>query len=160
MSSPNYRLHASVLMCTRWSVCCPMIRVIQFTHLIDSAARHYSLPRVFPNLPYCNSPWPANVLAAYNKLSEIYRHALRISRQEDIDPLQLIPPFSHRWSHVTSPTSYTRWPNRHGFMTVAVRHNQALQAYVYNALQLSPDRAKQVGCLNMHCHHILITPQW
>jgi len=67
-----------------------MIRVIQFTHLIDSAARHYSLPRVFPDLPYRNSPWPANVLAAYDKLSEIYRHALRISRQEDVDPLQLI----------------------------------------------------------------------
>ena len=67
-----------------------MTQVIQFTRLIDSATRHHYLPQVFPDLPYRNSPWPANVLAAYDKLSEIYRHALRISRQEDVDPLQLI----------------------------------------------------------------------
>ncbi|KAG2755130.1 hypothetical protein P692DRAFT_20130166 [Suillus brevipes Sb2] len=50
------------------------------------------LPQTLPCFPLCtaaHTPWPANFLVAYDTLSDIYRHAYRILKQEDADPLQL-----------------------------------------------------------------------
>ena len=46
-------------------------------------------PPSIPALPPRVTPWPVNLLAAYDTLAEIYQHALRAWDQEDADPLCL-----------------------------------------------------------------------
>ena len=46
-------------------------------------------PPSIPTLPPRVTPWPVNLLAAYDTLAEIYQHALRAWDQEDADPLRL-----------------------------------------------------------------------
>ena len=46
-------------------------------------------PPSIPALPLRVTPWPVNLLAAYDTLAEIYQHALRAWDQEDADPLRL-----------------------------------------------------------------------
>lgn len=45
-----------------------------------------------PHFPPFPQPfgYPANFLLAHDTISNIYRHALQVSAQEDADPLQLI----------------------------------------------------------------------
>lgn len=47
------------------------------------------LPDSFPHLPQ-HARYPTNFLVAHDKISNVYRHALQVSAQEDADPLQLI----------------------------------------------------------------------
>lgn len=48
------------------------------------------LPESLGQFPPIHSvPWPANFLVAHDAISTIYRRALRVSNQEDADPLQL-----------------------------------------------------------------------
>ncbi|KAL4064717.1 hypothetical protein V8B97DRAFT_2025994 [Scleroderma yunnanense] len=44
---------------------------------------------VIPLLPPTATSWPANLLIAYNTLSDVYQHALQAWRQEDHDLLHL-----------------------------------------------------------------------
>lgn len=49
------------------------------------------VPETFPCFPPRNGySLPANFLLAHDTISNVYRHALRVSNQEDADPLQLI----------------------------------------------------------------------
>jgi len=48
-----------------------------------------TFPCAIPPLPPSTTSWPANLLIAYDSLSDIYQHALQAWRQEDHDPLRL-----------------------------------------------------------------------
>lgn len=53
----------------------------------------YDLPDGFPRLPGHPNPsqgWPANVYKAHEVMSDVYRRAFRILRQDESDPLQLL----------------------------------------------------------------------
>jgi|ERR1700722_3567210 len=46
------------------------------------------LPTTFPPLPHSRS-WPANIQAAHQVLTDLYRNASAVLQLEDVDPLQI-----------------------------------------------------------------------
>ena len=60
-----------------------------FLGLWDLVLSSMTFPCAIPPLPASAMLWPANLLIAYDTLSDIYQHALQAWRQEDHDPLHL-----------------------------------------------------------------------